>query len=566
MNEDQIKRFIRLGIFLVGWTTLSYPIAWLYVQVWRWRPDPDSIYKKIRLFSLISLCSLYSSYWVFHFTGLAQKIAVNHPEAVDSWKFFFGYGGLLFFGFVWWILRQSKDQFLEQIGRRATTFNIKVEHENYLTEEAKEKKLTYLGFAPDLDAPIYLNPIERNGHVHILGSTGSGKTRYVIFPMMQQDIELGHGVIFIDAKGSLENAKAVYKMVCDFGGQEDFLFFSLTHPELSNTYNPLQNGNYTQLKDKIAGAIEWSEPFYQRVCEEGLQILLKEFSNSGEIVTLPKLYQALKKPPVRFKDFYDFVERNKKHTATLQSEIGLLVDAPFSRLFDTTKPEINLLDVYLNRRIVYFSLDTQTYQSTAMRLGKMITQDLNTLSGIVETRFDEKDKQVLCVWIDEFQSFGTKAFINALARGRSSKFWISVAHQSIGDLKAIDPAFSQQVIDNTNTKIFLRLQDSESAQVFADSLGTQKTIEYTKQVHFEGEVPQNIMGSQKVVDEYKIHPTEIKELQVGQAVFKSPGQWGKLLLPGYFEKADDVKLPQPHERKEENVHQVKPDSESGEIV
>src|ERR1019366_9382601 len=97
----------------------------------------------------------------------------------------------------------------------------------------------------------------------ILGSTGSGKTRFTLFPMMAQDIAQGRGVVFIDAKGSSENAKTVFQMVKDAGREKDFCYFSLTDLEQSTEYDPLRHGNSSQLKDKIAGSIDRSEPFYQ---------------------------------------------------------------------------------------------------------------------------------------------------------------------------------------------------------------------------------------------------------------------------------------------------------------
>ena len=50
------------------------------------------------------------------------------------------------------------------------------------------------------------------------------------------------------------------------------------------------------------------------------------------------------------------------------------------------------------------------------------------------------------------------------------------------------------------------------------------------------------MGSQKVVDEYRIHPGEIKELETGQAVYKAGKDWGKLILPGYFDSVKEIDL------------------------
>jgi len=75
-------------------------------------------------------------------------------------------------------------------------------------------------------------------------------------------------------------------------------------------------------------------------------------------------------------------------------------------------------------------------------------------------------------------------------------------------------------------------------------VGTSKTLETTKQIHMSGEVPKGTMGSQKVVHEYLIHPTELKVLEPGRAMFKSGGRYGRLLLPGYFPDVNGVAIPQ----------------------
>lgn len=419
----------------------------------------------------------------------------------------------------------------------------RVKHAKY-AKRASKKRLTYLGFEASRRQPVFLEDEERNKHIQVVGSTGSGKTRFSLFPLMRQDIEAGRGVIFIDAKGSSENAKIIWKIVNDAGRAKDFLFFSLTDHKHSSTYNPLKHGNPSQLKDKIAASIDWSEPFYQRICESALQTLFMDVERLKKRIALPELLRILKSPPSGYPNFFEQATKHTDHIQTLESEVGLLIDSPFGGLLEESSGGIDLLDVYMNNKIAYFALDTQSYQHTAARLGKMITQDLNTISGLIESELSDKEKRPLAVFIDEFQAFGTRGFINALARGRSSGFWITIAHQSLGDLKAIDDAYLQQVFENTNTKIFLKVNDPETAQMFADSVGTRKVVETTSQVLLAGTDPKNIMGSNRIVYEYLIHPSELKTLTTGRAVFKSRGGCGHLCLPGVFFSTEGIELPE----------------------
>jgi len=63
-------------------------------------------------------------------------------------------------------------------------------------------------------------------------------------------------------------------------------------------------------------------------------------------------------------------KRNKDNIETLFSSVGLLVNTPFGQLLNTHQPEIDLMDVYRNRKIVYFALDTQELSANGYALGQ----------------------------------------------------------------------------------------------------------------------------------------------------------------------------------------------------
>ncbi len=72
-----------------------------------------------------------------------------------------------------------------------------------------------------------------------------------------------------------------------------------------------------------------------------------------------------------------------------------------------------------------------------------------------------------------------------------------------------------------------------------------------------GKVPKGTMGSQKVVHEYLIHPSELKGLAPGRAAFKSGGRYGRLILPGYFPNVDDVLIPKIHQIDRQKIPSLK---------
>ena len=71
----------------------------------------------------------------------------------------------------------------------------------------------------------------------------------------------------------------------------------------------------------------------------------------------------------------------------------------------------------------------------------------------------------------------------------------------------------------------------------------RRCVETTSQVLIQGPDPKNIVGSQRVTYQYIIHPTELKNLKTGQAVFKSGSLEGRLNMPGIFWNTDGIELP-----------------------
>jgi len=548
-----IIKFFRSGVccYRDGWTAWFFSAFFSYFWLLGWELVRDFFQKKHvchRVFQVsfvsIVVCWLVALKWGESLKRSKPMILIFQGGIPTACVLL----ALLVFGLVVSICIASVTPLEAELHKRIR-WGAHSNHAVHVTNALK-RGCTYIGFETVSKQPVFLSEEGRSRHIQVLGSTGSGKTKGILLPMVYQDLMAGRGVLFVDAKGSAESLSKFYRLVCKAGREKQFNYFSLTDIDRSARYNPLQNGNASQLKDKIISTIEWTEPFYQRVCEDTLQSVFMRLDEIKRRVSLQGLSQLLRTPPsdLRFSRF--FSERNRKNIETLTSEINLLTETPFGHLLDTTTPDIDLLDVYKNSKIVYFSLDAQSYSQTAVRLGKMITHDINTLSGLVASQFGPRERRVLSVTIDEFQSFGTKGFINALARGRESGLWITLAHQSLGDLSSINKAYCQQVIDLTNTKIFTHVNDPGTAQAFSEIVGTDKVIKSVQQTSIAGEQPKSIIANQRVAEEHRIQTNEVQRLEPGQAVFKSGREFGRLLLNDAF-IANDLELILPPKAKSE---------------
>jgi len=406
---------------------------------------------------------------------------------------------------------------------------------------------SYLGESFNTGKPIYLTNDQRLMHTEVVGSTGTGKTESVLLPILTQDIVHGKGAIVIDGKGDRELFEKIRYIVNKKGRQADFFNFSLAHPEVSNTYNPLLHGNATELKDKIVGSMTWTEDFYRRMAEEASLALLNVLSSRkdaaghdkpvrfSELHTYLTDYDALShlanqtKDPVRREDLGNMVKRfkdNPKFLSGLMADLYLTARSDFSRLVDVEEPDIDLRDVYKKNQIVYFQLNLQGYGDTAKRMGRIILQDIRTVSSYIQAHISEGKRHFFPVFVDDASSFLDLNFIDFLNKARAAGFAITLLHQSLGDLIIRrDFSFQQQVIENTNIKIILRQDDPQSVEKLTKIGGTRTTTISTYQTEekllgkdFTG------VGSIREGQAFKIDPDLIRALKRGEAVliWKSP--------------------------------------------
>lgn len=399
----------------------------------------------------------------------------------------------------------------------------------------------YLGDSFKTQKPIFLTNEQRLMHTQVVGSTGTGKTESVLLTLFAHDVMHGKGAVIIDGKGDLELYDRILFIVKTQKREKDFFFFSLAHPGKSKTYNPLLRGNATELKDKLIGSMQWTEEFYRRMAEQASLVLLNAMVANKDKVRFKTLHSyvtdlgvlkglvdkttdwdlksELQKMAKQFKN-------NSKFLSGLIADLYLMSHSEFSDLVDVETPQIDLLDAYLNNKIVYFQLDLQGYGDTAKRLGRMILQDIRTVSSYIQSYVKEHKRKFFPVFVDDASSFLDVNFIDFLNKARSSKLAITLLHQSLGDLVIRgDMAFQQQVLENTNIKIILRQDDPESVEKFTKVGGTRPVVISTYQTEdrllgkgFTGQ------GSIRAGQEFRVDPDLIRALKRGEAVviWKSP--------------------------------------------
>lgn len=166
------------------------------------------------------------------------------------------------------------------------------------------------------------------------------------------------------------------------------------------------------------------------------------------------------------KDFF------KKTHASLEPLLTDINSGARSRLFSPDRPpDIIWKNVVARKQIVYFNLGSMIFGETAYKIAKMITLDLMNFIGQRQNYSD--DRSLLWLFVDEFSNVATPQFTDLLSKARSAGLGVFLAMQSVADLVvrmgAGGKAHAQQILDNTNVKIWLR-SDNDSAEFFTRRL------------------------------------------------------------------------------------------------
>ncbi len=386
----------------------------------------------------------------------------------------------------------------------------------------KEHPLSsYLGWEENLRIPIYLPDQVRSRHVHVLGTTGSGKTESVLLNLIDQDARRGFPIVIVDAKG-----------------EESFIRFLKDHPRSLNKlnifdvdsqkesfrYNPLGSGNNTDAVLRLFNSMVWSDEFYKTRCRDTLMRLADSQTRKDERVTLHWLNEALASASSLAAHLttdtkpLKITEQEYSQLAGLVSQVNQLCYGELGNLIsgESNEKELNLSQAILNGEIIYFKLPALIDPVTTATIGRLIIGDLALHAANVQSK---KIKGVFTpVFLDEFGSLVCPAFLELIAKARSAGLALHFSHQSMGDLKAAGDNYVSQINDNSSTKIVLRVHDPDTADNIARMFGTVITKKATKQV-VTSLGSQSETGVMAVRDtrEFRCNPDELKSLNTGHA-------------------------------------------------
>ena len=353
-------------------------------------------------------------------------------------------------------------------------------------------------------------------HTHIVGATGTGKSA-LLEQILFQDLKRGHGALIIDPKGDRRSFERLKEYCRSIGREQDLYLLSATYAGESVVWNPCRLGTSSELQSKFYQSAIYSEPHYAKACELALIKIFKELDATSETFGLIEVVAALDRYSRGGKD---------ETVAGLYLDLRNLVESEWAPLMGCASsglPELSILDVVNDNKILFVDLPTEGGGVQSARIGKLLLQEITLISGLRKLYPHLRSDKPFSVFVDEFDAFASPAFATFLNKGRSSDFMIHLAHQTLSDLNRVSPDFMGQIMGNMTVRFIFRQDLPEDAETWSKFFGTKRDTKRTYQT--EGG-QRNGMGTVREVQEFRVHPDMIKELKTGQCVFSVKGQKG----------------------------------------
>jgi hypothetical protein len=262
-----------------------------------------------------------------------------------------------------------------------------------------------------------------NKHVFLTGTTGSGKTNSLCC-IVEAALKAKMAVVYVDGKGDSELGATI----CDYArkqGQTAY-FCDMTGTYDSCAYNPLSDGDFSSLTDRLMTLAEWSEPHYKRRARGYLQTTFKallalniavdviQIANYLDTSKLLALIPRKKRADrLRFQPLAEEIRDQcsaEGDVEGLRAEVRNLARSSLARFFDTTAAAgtdqqiLTLQAARAENALVYFALPALQYPELAKTIGALIINDIKANAASVKNK-------VLVVLMNFRCSPATNAFI-----------------------------------------------------------------------------------------------------------------------------------------------------------
>ncbi len=438
--------------------------------------------------------------------------------------------------------------------------------------------LFYMGNDSVENTAIWFGKSDISTHMLVFGSTGSGKSRFLL-GILYQSLLIGSGCCYVDGKGDNTVFWLVYSFCRRIGREDDLLVMNyLTGSEreennpfnhtLSNTNNPMAYGTADNLNSLIVGLMRdaggdgamWkgrartmlkgllNALVYKRDHENlSLDIMkVREYFPLDEVFKLsrdPNLKDSSKDPLKKYLlDLPGFSEDQallgdinakayEQHNyLTMQlTEVMSDLSETYGHIFGVPQGEVDFVDVVFNRRILFVLLPALEKDPDALAgLGKLVVAGIRSalapalgekLEGtkreVIDTK-PTKSKVPFVIVLDEYGYYAVQGFAVVAAQARSLGVAVIFAGQDYPSFQKASKEEAASTVANTNIKICMKLEDPEDTFKVIEARGGDADV--------ANSAGQEAKNGTSYVDQKSTRIETRKRINLRDLVDQSPGQ------------------------------------------
>jgi hypothetical protein len=377
-------------------------------------------------------------------------------------------------------------------------------------------------------------------HATIVGGSNSGKTNTAEV-LLEAQVLTGGGFVVLDGKGGRDLPYLAIRLA-EKHGRTPVLWSIRPYgdPDLDEhrrPWNPLGDGDPTEVKDRIATSEEQTEPYYAAVAARGLLAAARSLELAHEPQRLDALATALESPQTLAAKLEDTHASESDWLKTLNESERSAVRGMATRLrtmvasdgatqllpADDPSRELRLHEAVANNELVVFTLPQGLYPDLVPHVTRYALQTLNAVCTRVE---QSGTKANAMVFVDELSAFDGDQLCAGFERGRSAGVRYIVATQSLSNLAtAGGDKLLHAALDNAELLVIHRQAVPDAAEALASIGGTEEAWEHTHQVAdgigYRIGWDETGVRSRRLTDRFRAHPNVIKSLGQGEAIVVS---------------------------------------------
>jgi len=326
---------------------------------------------------------------------------------------------------------------------------------------------------------------DRRRHIYVIGQTGTGKTT-LLKNIIQQDIENGDGVCFIDPHGDV--AQEILGLIPE-NRIEDVVYFNpgdtrrpiglniLEYPPDRPEDKTFIINTLIEIIDKLYNLQLTGGPMFEQYLRNALLLIMDDPSWGHTLIDVSRVFtneyfrddllDKCKNPLVvefwkgqalRIKEGEFSLE---SMTTWITSKLNPFVTNDFVRpIVAQSKSAINFREIMDNQKILIVNLSKGKLGETSAYLLGMIIVSKILLAAFSRVDTQEELRKDFYLFLDEFQNFAFKGIASILSEARKYRLSMVLAHQFI---KQLIEEISAAVFGNVGTSIIFRVgaEDAE---------------------------------------------------------------------------------------------------------